>query len=313
MKTIAFLYLGVALSLILLFVSLLIPLPKKPAEKAGIPKTLAVSTQQSKLEVILTGDVMLGRTVEIKSAEEGDYAYAFRKVGESLRQADIVFINLENPIIEDCPPHTDGFKFCASPKMLEGLVFSGVDIVNLANNHAGNYGQKGIEETQSLLRQKGIAATGLGELVILEREDTLFGFLGFDLTTRNLSEEDLMIINQSNTKVDVLIIGVHWGVEYTQTPTDTQRVWAREIIEAGADAIAGHHPHWVQSSEIIDGKPVYYSLGNFVFDQMWSERTREGTVVELTFRDGKLDSLGERQTYMFFWARPSFSDAYPGN
>src|SRR3972149_567479 len=104
--------------------------------------------------------------------------------------------------------------------MLEGLVFSGVDIVNLANNHSGNYGQKGIEETQNHLRRKGIAATGLGELAVLKREETLFGFLGFDLTGRNLDEKDISLINKSNTKVDVLIIGVHWGVEYTQTPTD---------------------------------------------------------------------------------------------
>ncbi|OGM02495.1 hypothetical protein A2115_00710 [Candidatus Woesebacteria bacterium GWA1_41_8] len=306
MKTIAFLYLGVAFSMVLIFVSLLLPLPQKTTETAGIPKTLAISTQPPELKVILTGDVMLGRTVETKSAEEGDYAYPFRRVGERLRDSDIVFINLENPIIEDCPPHADGFKFCASPKMLEGLVFSGVDIVNLANNHSGNYGQNGIEETQNHLRRKGIAATGLGELVILKREGTRFGFLGLDLTTRNLSDNDIELIRRSNTKVDVLILGVHWGVEYTQTPTDIQRTWAREIIQAGADVIAGHHPHWVQISEIIDGKPVYYSLGNFVFDQMWSEETKKGLLIQQIYEDKTLVKEKKSPIYMASWAQPHF-------
>ena len=312
MKIFAVLYLAVALSLGVFFVSYLIPRSEKRAKETNL-KTLAVSTKSSEVTVILTGDVMLGRSVEAESAENGDYAYPFRKVGEKLQGAAIVFINLENPIIEDCPVHLEGFKFCASPKMLEGLTFAGVDIVNLANNHSGNFGQKGIEETQRKLEEKGIKATGLGELVVLKREDTLFGFLGFDLTLRNLSQEGLNLIEVSDKKVDILIVGVHWGVEYTQTPKDIQRVWAKEMISAGADVIAGHHPHWVQSSEVIDAKPVYYSLGNLVFDQMWSERTKEGIVLKLTFKNRQLDSIGERQTYMFSWGQPTFSEAYLGD
>ena len=309
MKTFAILYLVVAISLALLLVSLFLPRAHKLVLPANITTTPNVSSKSPEIEVILVGDVMLGRTVETKSSELGDYSYPFRKVGERLKGSDIVFINLENPIIEDCPEHSSGFKFCSSPKMLEGLIFSGVDIVNLANNHSGNYGQKGIEETIRLLAQKGIAATGLGELVILKREDTSFGFLGLDLTVRNLNEKDLSIIRRSNSKVDVLIVGIHWGVEYTQIPTDLQRVWAKKIVTAGADVIAGHHPHWVQSSETIDSKPVYYSLGNFVFDQMWSEDTKKGKVLELIFIGGKQDSLKERQTYMFSWGQPSFTEA----
>ena len=313
MKTFAILYLVVAISLALLLVSFFLPQPQKPILPAAISKSTAVSIKPPEVEVILAGDVMLGRTVETKSAGLGDYAYPFREIGERLKEADIVFINLENSIIENCPVHTSGFKFCSSPKMLEGLSFSGVDIVSLANNHAGNYEQKGLEETRNLLTQKGIATTGLGELVILKREDTLFGFLGFDLTARNLREKDIALISQSNSKVDILIVGVHWGAEYTQTPTDIQRIWAKEMISSGADVIAGHHSHWVQSSEIIEGKPVYYSLGNLIFDQMWSERTKKGEVVELTFKDGQLESSTERQTYMSSWGQPSFSEAYLGD
>jgi poly-gamma-glutamate capsule biosynthesis protein CapA/YwtB (metallophosphatase superfamily) len=162
-------------------------------------------------------------------------------------------------------------------------------------------------DTQRALAQKGIAPTGLGELVILKREGTRFGFLGFDLTVRNLNEKDLILIRESKAKVDVLIVGVHWGVEYTNAPTDTQRSWAKQIVLQGADVIAGHHPHWVQTSEIIDGKPVFYSLGNLVFDQMWSEKTRHGMIAKLKFVEGRLNSKEERKIYIQSWAQPEFS------
>jgi poly-gamma-glutamate synthesis protein (capsule biosynthesis protein) len=304
-KTIAYLYFGVAFCLVFLFVSFLVPQPQVLRPEVNTPKTLAVSIEPVETEMILTGDVMLGRTVETKSAELGDYSYPFRKVAGGLREADIVFINLENPIIEDCPPHSEGFKLCSTPKMLEGLVLAGVDIVNLANNHAGNYGEEGVQETRKLLTQKGIAATGLGELVILEKGNSRFGFLGFDLTQRNLSSQELSLIRGSKDKVDVLVASVHWGVEYTDKPTDTQRTWARQIVLAGADVLVGHHPHWVQSSEMIDEKPIYYSLGNFVFDQMWSEETKKGKVLNIIFKEGKIESIKEYQTYMFSWAQPS--------
>jgi len=181
-----------------------------------------------------------------------------------------------------------------------------VDIVNLANNHSRNYGQPGLEETEDVLNQKGILATGVGNLVKAERKDTVFGFLGFDLTVKYLSVGDLELIKASKDKVDVLVVGVHWGSEYRSEPSVRQREWAKQMIISGADVIVGHHPHWVQSFEFIEGKPVYYSLGNFVFDQMWSVKTREGAVAKLTFKDGKLIKQEFLKTYMTNWAQPEF-------
>ena len=85
-----------------------------------------------------------------------------------------------------------------------------------------------------------------------------------------------------------------------------QRDWATFMVEAGADVIAGHHPHWVQEIEYIDEVPVYYSLGNFVFDQMWSEETKKGLVVKLTFEDGEIVNEELLPTYMSFHAQPEF-------
>ena len=141
---------------------------------------------------------------------------------------------------------------------------------------------------------------------IITVKGTKFGFLGFDLTVKDLTEANLELIKESDPEVDILIVAVHWGVEYTREPTQLQRSQAAQIVESGADIIAGHHPHWVQISETIEGKPVYYSLGNFVFDQMWSEETKKGLAVSLTYRDGELKKIEEHPTYMKEWAQPEW-------
>ena len=276
------------------------------------------------VEIILTGDVMLGRTVMTTSLDLNDPVYPFRKVADTLRSADIVFANLENPIIKNCPRHTDGFKFCADPRMVEGLTFSGIDVVNLANNHTLNYGKEGLEETKNFLTSSKIDYVGVGNLVTKEVEGNTFGFLGFDMVDNQLSKGNLELIKTSDTKVDVLIVGVHWGTEYTQKASEIQREWANLIIENGADVIVGHHPHWVQEIEyisqqnttganlnhptggVVAAPVVYYSLGNFVFDQMWSQKTREGLAIRLTFRDSELIGEEKLPTYMTSWAQPEF-------
>lgn len=259
------------------------------------------------VSVILTGDVMLGRSVMITSLDLGDPAYPFRKVGQTLSEADIVFLNLENPVIEGCPRILGGFTFCADPKMIEGLTFSGVDVVTLANNHSANYGQDGVKETEKLLSEKGIESVGLGNLAIKKVKGITFGFLGFDFVFKSPKDSDFELAKASDSRVDVLIVGVHWGVEYKDKANANQRLWAKKLVELGADVVVGHHPHWVQDDEKIDGKPVYYSLGNFVFDQMWSEETKKGLAVRLTFRDGALIKEERLPTYISSWAQPEFT------
>lgn len=256
--------------------------------------------------IMLTGDVMLGRTVMSKSLDLGDPAYPFRKVAETLSQADFVFINLESPIISLCPRSTSGFKFCADPKMVEGLSLSGVDVVGLANNHSKDYGETGLEETVRFLTAAGIEVVGLGNLAVKERKGIKLGFLAFDFVSKSPKEEDFRLVSDSDKKVDVLVVGVHWGEEYQERANKFQREWAKRLVKAGADVIVGHHPHWVQDEEKIEGKPVYYSLGNFVFDQMWSEKTKQGLVVKLTFKDGVLLREEKLPIYISSWAQPEF-------
>ena len=278
-------------------------IPKKTSDEEFSLKAFARD-----VEIILAGDVMLGRTVMTKSLDLKDSAYPFRKVAGRLAEADFVFVNLENPIIENCPSTSTGLKFCTDPKLTSGLKLAGVNVVTLANNHAADYGKEGIEKTVEFLKKEGIEAVGLGNLVVKEKKGIKFGFLGFNFVGKTPKDEDFRLVSDSDKKVEILVVGVHWGEEYEDKANKFQREWAKRLVEAGADVVVGHHPHWVQDSESTNGKPVYYSLGNFVFDQMWSEKTKEGLLIKLTFRDGVLVDEEKLPIYMSNWAQPEFAE-----
>ena len=104
-----------------------------------------------------------------------------------------------------------------------------------------------------------------------------------------LQEKDLNLVRSSKTKVDILVVSVHWGEEYKSKANSNQKLIAGKLSEAGADYIVGHHPHWVQEIERMGNTEVYYSLGNFVFDQRWSEETKKGLSANLIFKGKKFE------------------------
>jgi poly-gamma-glutamate synthesis protein (capsule biosynthesis protein) len=256
--------------------------------------------------MILTGDIMLGRSVMATSLGKNDPTYPFSKVAERLNGANLVFGNLENPIIEGCPTTTSGMIFCASPAMLAGLKYAGIDVVSIANNHTKNYGEEGFAETKDSLKKEGINFVDDENLVVKEINGTKFGFVGFNFVDTKPKDSDYQLIRDSKSKVDVLIVMVHWGIEYMSEPSATQKEIAHSLIDNGAGVVVGNHPHWVQSYDTIDGKPIFYSLGNFVFDQAWSEETKSGLAIRLTYEETKLKKIEEMPVYMENFAQPSW-------
>lgn len=296
------------LILFLIFIGLEISLrilPPQPLQEIKEEETHD-KKEAEKIKVILAGDVMLGRKVMVNAFKRKNFSYPFERVADKLLEADLVFINLENPIIKNCPFIYSGFTFCAKPEMIEGLKKSGIDIVNLANNHSENFGKEGKIETIDRLKKEGIESTGVNNLIIKVVKNVKFGFLGFDFVYKKPKESDFELVRDSDKKVDVLIVGVHWGKEYEPIADNNQQEIARKLIENGADVIAGHHPHWVQNIERINNKPVYYSLGNFVFDQMWSEKTKEGLLVELVFEEKEIIKENLFKTYIHEEGQPVF-------
>jgi len=285
----------------------------KPQSLAG--KIVEVATRVDdavrprRVSLILGGDVMVGRTVMITALERGSVTYPFEKIASTLSSADITFVNLENPLVAGCLPDLTrvSLVFCATPEFTEALTFAGVDIVNLANNHSLNYGISGLEETKEHLAGAGIRYVGSDRLEVIEVERTKFGFLGFDRSQQikpELTLEERALISESAEKVDVLVVAMHWGVEYQAEPLDGVVALARELSSLGVDVIVGHHPHWVQTVGEVNGTKVYYSLGNLVFDQMQSIETRSGLLAKLTFENGELVEEELIKTFMEEWARP---------
>lgn len=251
----------------------------------------------------VTGDVMLARSVNKKMHQVDNFTYPFEKTAAFLKKADLTLVNLESPFGESCPLTDEGMIFCADPKAIEGLVESGVDLASLANNHIGDQKEKGIERTRQLLETNLIWPIGLREMVTREVNGIRLGFLAYNAVLPNRLETnwaDLEVVKSEVTRfskeVDHLVVYFHWGNEYQKkpiagggSPYDPQKL-ARAAIESGADLILGAHPHVVQETETYQGKIIIYSLGNFVFDQNWSEETKKGEIGEFVFDKEKLVS-----------------------
>lgn len=244
--------------------------------------------------LIATGDVIPARSVNYQMAIRNNFKWVFEKTDNVLKSADITLINLESPLVKNCPLTNTGMVFCGDEKNIEGLVFAGVDVANLANNHSGNYGLDGIENTVELLNKSGIMATGVSGAVFKEIKGIKFAFLGYNnITSGKLlswTNKDKIKSEVSLTKKnsDVVVVSFHWGDEYTSQPNQKQKQLAHLAIDSGADLIIGNHPHWIQPVEIYKNKFITYAHGNFIFDQMWSEKTKEGVIGKYTFYDKNL-------------------------
>ncbi len=243
------------------------------------------------IKLIATGDVIPARGANWPAVQKNNFNFNWEKTADYLKTGDITLINLEAPLMKSCQLSTSGFTFCGNARQVEGMVFAGIDVANLMNNHIGNFGSTGISETKKLLDDNQILWSGFGSLAIKEIKGKKFGFLGYNGIGVKIDREAMATeIKDSKTKVDILIVSVHWGKEYEALPLSDGNIAPDNpieighlMIDSGADLIIGNHPHWVQGVEIFKDKFIAYAHGNFIFDQTWSEETQEGVVGEYTF------------------------------
>lgn len=270
--------------------------------------TLAPSTQP--ITILFTGDVMLGRSVNQNIIKNQNPSWPFEYVKDVMLSADITYINLENPLVSNCPTTGTGMKFCGQLDNVKGLLSAGVDVASLANNHTTNYGHEGLQETVQVLSDNGINVVGLDGPVVISRSDTKFSFVSFNDVGRlpGISQADSQNIQaqilDAKAQSDYVTATFHWGEEYQATPNTRQVSLAHEAIDYGADLIIGAHPHWVQTKEVYQGKTIYYSLGNFVFDQEWSPNTKKGLVVKATFSGSTLIGFDELPVLIQNYGQP---------
>jgi len=264
-----------------------------------------------KWTLMATGDVIPGRSVNSQTVKQNDFTWAWKNIIPILLEGDVTLVNLESPLVLNCPVTVEGMTFCGSQRHIEGLKAAKVTVANFANNHMGNYGKKGIEQTKQLLENNAIRISGLGTPVILDVKGTKVAFLGFDDIGPNVSPiaeaDDEMIkkqISEARSYADVVIVSMHWGVEYTDKPSERQVILAHLVIDSGADLIIGNHPHWVQPVELYKGKIIMYAHGNTIFDQMWSEKTKEGVIGKYTFYGKDLVNIEFIPIYIKEYGQP---------
>lgn len=262
------------------------------SQSHSLPTTLP---QEKLRTIIATGDIILARSVNFQTVIRKDFKWPYLKTANILSNADITFINLETPLINPCPITQEGMIFCGDQRHLEGLIYAGVDIASLANNHAGNYGAEGVRKTYDLLTKNRVLAVGVNGPMIKEVKGLKFAFLGYNDVTKpqpgisNVDEQNLKSeIIEAKNMADVVIVAFHWGAEYQDQPDERQKYLGHLAIDSGADLVIGNHPHRIQPVEIYKDKLITYAHGNFIFDQEWSRETREGVVGKYTFYDKKL-------------------------
>jgi poly-gamma-glutamate synthesis protein (capsule biosynthesis protein) len=248
------------------------------------------------IRVMFGGDIMLDRNVARTARAEGA-STLFAGIAERFNDSDIRIANLEGTITTNpsiAQRDNTILRFTFDPEMAkEALAPLNLSAASLANNHALDFYEKGYLRTQVYTEEFGIKPFGHplnkeGSLsTSVQYNDKNFCFVGyhslFDADTAAVVAE----IAKLRPECWKIVVMPHWGEEYVHTARAGQREAAREFIDAGADLVVGAHPHVVQDHEVYKGKAIFYSLGNFMFDQNFSWGTTHGMLLQADFSDTK--------------------------
>jgi len=258
----------------------------------------------SKISICVTGDLLMDRGVR-KIISINGVAHLFADVSTTFVNSDFTIANLECPVTKIIQPVNKRFIFRAEPEWLPYLSHAGITHLIMANNHTYDQGRQALQQTYENILENNMIPIGAGNThitackpiimqnnslsvavfssVVLGLENWTFLPSEFSVCQKSPEElaDDILLYHKQNPSSKILVI-LHWGVEYQSIPTITQRNQARKLINAGADAIVGHHPHVIQQMEWIENKPVYYSIGNFVFDSTRPE-AKKGLILKLVF------------------------------
>lgn len=299
----------------------------RPAVKTG---DQPVADNTKTITVIAGGDVSLGRQTGQKILA-GEIDYPFLNIADALKSADVTFVNLESQLADlggETQSPTSEYRFAGPPEGAQSLAMAGIDIVSLANNHMWDYGKARLQETVAALEVVNVKYVGasldaekIWEPVIMEVKGKKIAFLamtnllnGYEnvgagkyVAFQNgakLIEE----IQKVKDGVDWVLVSLHSGAEYAESPSSALVKMAHELIDAGADAVIGHHPHVPQRiEEYVAGSSssssnsdtallrptgyegqvskrtgiIFYSLGNFAFWQPFSFWTQNSFLVKL--------------------------------
>ena len=307
-------------------------------QQQGKKEFLDFLTQKKKLSqlseevsLVAVGDVSFSRGIERVAKQQNDISYPFLKMGDYLKSADLVFGNLESPITAGREIADFEMVFRSNPDTAQAFKNAGFSIVSLANNHTPNFGEQGLIDTFDYLKKVGIQYVGAGrneqeanQAVYMEVKGIKFAFLAYndtDVVPDSYEANDTRAgtafmridkmsesVKEAKQKADFVIISMHSGKEYIAKPNVSQINFSHAAIDAGADMVIGHHPHVVQVMEKYKGKFIFYSLGNFVFDQPWSQATKEGLTTKIYFTKNGISKISFLPIIIENYSQPRAAD-----
>lgn len=282
----------------------ILPKPRIPAVKAFIASPIAYlasssgpiqptgheTPEQTGTRLLFVGDIMLDRNVARRSKEAGDVAYPFKKLPSGWFDSfDYAIGNLEGPVTDRRRAPEKSIDFLFDPSVIPMLKAQGIDAFSQANNHALDQGSVGYSDSVRRLREAGFLTfghqvdDGSVSLATTTVNGTRVAFLGYNTTDNPLNRTQASpVIALAGEESDVVIAYVHWGNEYRDKPDASSIETAHWLIDQGVDVVIGGHPHWTQGFSSYKGKPIAWSLGNFIFDQDFSIETRQGIALALT-------------------------------
>jgi poly-gamma-glutamate synthesis protein (capsule biosynthesis protein) len=261
--------------------------------------------------LLFTGVIVPARCVQAAIDASGNPDLPYEEVSSLITQADLAIGTL-NATISDYPPHTGcvpTYVLVGSAENADALQRAGFDVMSVATNHIKNCGltncgDRAFFDTLDNLRRVSILPVGAGknhaeamQPVVVTVNGTRFGIVSLgQIEPMAFAGEDkpgIAILNKENLETaiaeakkvsDVVIAMPHWGPEDMAVPNWLQRNLAQELVDAGADLVVGNHTHVVQALQELNGVPVFYGLGNFVFDQTWADDHQQGVILLVKFK-----------------------------
>ena len=278
--------------------------------------------------MVFTGDVMLARKVKtmVTSSGGGNYLYPFQYMADYLKSADLAVINLESIItntgVADANQVSQGIAFRADPAAINGLLSAGIDVVNVANNHAFDYARTGFDDcimrlkaanigiigggtfdeayTAKIITVNGVRIALLGTTIVGEelqiraqKTDTVQRLVAQTGVSWPYSKYMVPAIVNAKRQADIVIVSFHAGTEYATTPNPYQDRYAHNFIDEGANLVISHHPHVIQPVMQYQKGYIAHSLGNFVFDQ-GDANTEKGMVLEVIIENKKIAQVNRK-------------------
>lgn len=263
------------------------PENKNPIDVAEKTVYAVKATTTVPIRITFAGDLMMDWSVKTTINKKG-VDYPFQQVKKEVSKSDFAVVNLETAVTTKTNKYPKEYNFKSNPSALQGVKNAGFDMVSLANNHSMDFRQEGFIDTMNALKKYQLPYIGAGfnsKEAYTAKTYTIKGkkvtFLGFSkvLPDKNWVAQSnragiadgynlsliTSTIKKSKVNSDYLFVYMHWGVERSKRPEAFQRTWAKKMIDAGADAVIGSHSHVLQGFEYYKGKPIAYSLGNFLF------------------------------------------------